>query len=91
MVKVILVWNQNRGDKHLSKMSGMDGATGWCIFNDLAVAARAAQRDAAVEKVFFVDLDVHQGEMSYIVLHVNMQSKDMLYKTTWCSDCSLAL
>lgn len=35
---------------------------GWCIFNDQAVAARAAQRDAAVGKVLFVDLDVHQGD-----------------------------
>lgn len=44
-------------------MSAMNGATGWCIFNDLAVAARAAKRDAGVEKVLFVDLDVHQGEI----------------------------
>jgi hypothetical protein len=35
---------------------------GWCIFNDQAVAARAAQRDAGVERVLFVDLDVHQGD-----------------------------
>ncbi|KAK9804399.1 hypothetical protein WJX72_010951 [[Myrmecia] bisecta] len=35
--------------------------SGWCIFNDLAVAARAAQRDAGIRKVVFVDLDVHQG------------------------------
>ncbi|EIE22454.1 Arginase/deacetylase [Coccomyxa subellipsoidea C-169] len=39
-----------------------DHGTGWCIFNDLACAARAAQRDAGVEKVLFVDLDVHQGD-----------------------------
>ena len=36
--------------------------SGWCIFNDLAVAARAAQRDAGVEKVLFIDLDVHHGD-----------------------------
>ncbi len=35
---------------------------GWCIFNDLAVAARAAQRDAGVGQVLFVDLDTHQGD-----------------------------
>ncbi|CAL8468568.1 g8108 [Coccomyxa elongata] len=39
-----------------------DHGSGWCIFNDLAVAARAAQRDAGVKKVLFVDLDVHQGD-----------------------------
>lgn len=33
---------------------------GWCIFNDQAVAARAAQRDAGIGQVLFVDLDVHQ-------------------------------
>jgi acetoin utilization deacetylase AcuC-like enzyme len=36
--------------------------SGWCIFNDLAVAARAAQRDAGVERVLFIDLDVHHGD-----------------------------
>jgi acetoin utilization deacetylase AcuC-like enzyme len=35
---------------------------GWCIFNDQAVAARAAQRDAGVGQVLFVDLDVHMGD-----------------------------
>lgn len=34
--------------------------SGWCIFNDLAVAARAAQRDAGVNQILMVDLDVHQ-------------------------------
>lgn len=37
---------------------------GWCIFNDLAVGARAAQRDAAVGQVLMLDLDVHQGDGS---------------------------
>jgi acetoin utilization deacetylase AcuC-like enzyme len=37
---------------------------GWCIFNDLAVAARAAQRDAGVQQVLMLDLDVHQGDGS---------------------------
>jgi acetoin utilization deacetylase AcuC-like enzyme len=36
--------------------------SGWCIFNDLAVAARAAQRDAGVGRVLFIDLDVHHGD-----------------------------
>ncbi len=34
---------------------------GWCIFNDQAVAARSVQRDMGVERILFVDLDVHQA------------------------------
>ena len=48
----------NGGTHHAHRARG----AGWCIFNDQAVAARAAQRDAGVEKVLFVDLDVHQGD-----------------------------
>lgn len=36
--------------------------SGFCIFNDLAVAARVMQREANVERVLIVDLDVHQGD-----------------------------
>jgi acetoin utilization deacetylase AcuC-like enzyme len=41
---------------------------GWCIFNDLAVAARAAQRDAGVTRVLLLDLDVHQVCVRHNVL-----------------------
>ena len=34
---------------------------GYCVFNDTAVAARVLQREGLVERVLFVDLDVHQG------------------------------
>lgn len=36
--------------------------SGFCVFNDLAVAARALQREGLVERVLVVDLDVHQGD-----------------------------
>lgn len=36
--------------------------SGYCIFNDLAVAARWAQRTRGVRQVLVVDLDVHQGD-----------------------------
>jgi acetoin utilization deacetylase AcuC-like enzyme len=39
-----------------------DHGSGWCIFNDQAVAAKACQRDAGIERCMFVDLDVHQGD-----------------------------
>lgn len=34
---------------------------GFCPFHDVAVAVRVLQRDAGIERVSIVDLDVHQG------------------------------
>lgn len=36
--------------------------SGFCIFNDLAIAARVLQKLGLVEKILIVDLDVHQGD-----------------------------
>ncbi|AFZ31698.1 Histone deacetylase [Gloeocapsa sp. PCC 7428] len=36
--------------------------SGFCIFNDLAIAARVLQQLQLVKKVLIVDLDVHQGD-----------------------------
>lgn len=36
--------------------------SGFCVFNDIAVAARWAQANAKVKRVAVVDLDVHQGD-----------------------------
>lgn len=36
--------------------------SGFCIFNDLAIAARVLQKLQLVQKVLIVDLDVHQGD-----------------------------
>ena len=38
--------------------------SGFCIFNDCAVAARVLLRRREVEKILIVDLDVHQGDGS---------------------------
>jgi acetoin utilization deacetylase AcuC-like enzyme len=39
-----------------------DYGSGYCIFNDLAIAARVMQREAGIRRVLIVDLDVHQGD-----------------------------
>ena len=38
-----------------------DSGEGFCVFNDIAVAARLAQREFQVTSVLVIDLDVHQG------------------------------
>jgi acetoin utilization deacetylase AcuC-like enzyme len=38
-----------------------DRGEGYCVFNDVAVAARTLQRDHLVSRVAVVDCDVHQG------------------------------
>lgn len=35
---------------------------GFCVFNDVAVAARVLQAEGSVRRVLVVDLDVHQGD-----------------------------
>jgi acetoin utilization deacetylase AcuC-like enzyme len=36
--------------------------SGFCIFNDLAIAARYVQKSNLAQKILIVDLDVHQGD-----------------------------
>ena len=36
--------------------------SGFCIFNDLAIASRVLQQVGLVKKILIVDLDVHQGD-----------------------------
>lgn len=38
-----------------------DRGEGFCVFNDVAVAARALQKEGRVRRVVILDLDVHQG------------------------------
>lgn len=41
--------------------------SGFCIFNDLAIAARVLQQLNLVHKVLIVDLDVHQGDGTALI------------------------
>lgn len=52
-----------------------DAGQGYCVFNDVAVAARVLQSDQPVANVLFIDLDVHQGNGTAFVT----QGDDSLY------------
>lgn len=39
-----------------------DGGAGFCVFNDVVVAARALLAEGAVRRVLVIDCDVHQGD-----------------------------
>ncbi len=45
-----------------------DFGSGFCIFNDLAIAARYARRSLGAERILIVDLDVHQGDGTASIL-----------------------
>src|SRR5690606_2252878 len=38
-----------------------DTAMGFCLFNNAAIAARAAQAEHGIERVLIIDWDVHHG------------------------------
>lgn len=46
------------GSHHARRSQG----AGFCVLNDVAVAARALQADGLVRRALVVDLDVHQGD-----------------------------
>lgn len=45
-----------------SHHAGPAGGAGYCVFNDVAVAARTLLDDGQVSRILIVDLDVHQGD-----------------------------
>lgn len=45
-----------------SHHAGPDGGAGYCVFNDVAVAARALLDEGRVARILVVDVDVHQGD-----------------------------
>lgn len=53
-----LACNAAGGSHH----AGPEGGAGFCVFNDVAVAAQALLDEGAVARVLVVDCDVHQGD-----------------------------
>lgn len=41
--------------------------SGFCIFNDLAIAARWLQKQGLAQRILIVDLDVHQGDGTALI------------------------
>ena len=48
-----------------------DHGSGFCIFNDCAVAAQVLLAEGAIERLMLVDLDVHQGDGSAAIFAGN--------------------
>ena len=45
-----------------SHHAGPEGGAGYCVLNDVAIAARALLDEGRVARVLVVDCDVHQGD-----------------------------
>lgn len=60
-----------------------DFGSGYCIFNDLAVAARSLASRGLVERVLIVDLDVHQGDGTASILR---DDADLVTFSMHCED-----
>ncbi|MGK7913716.1 MAG: histone deacetylase [Synechococcus sp.] len=41
--------------------------SGFCIFNDIAIASKVLQREQLAKRILIVDLDVHQGDGSAVI------------------------
>ncbi len=44
-----------------------DAGEGFCVYNDLAIAIRALQKDGLIKRACVVDLDVHQGNGTAVI------------------------
>jgi len=75
-----------------------DHGSGFCIFNDCAVAARVLLAEGAVERLMVLDLDVHQGDATAAifasdprVFTVSAHCASNFPLRKQCSDVDLAL
>jgi acetoin utilization protein AcuC len=51
-------WNPGGGLHH----AHADRASGFCIFNDVAIACRYLQRQYKLKRILYLDIDVHHGD-----------------------------
>lgn len=72
--------------------------SGFCIFNDLAIAARVLQSLGLVETILIVDLDVHQGDGTAFIFQADpsvftfsMHCEVNFPGTKQCSDLDVPL
>ncbi len=56
-----------------------DRAMGFCLFNNVAIAARVAQKEHGLERVLIVDFDVHHGNGTQDIF---IQDPSVLYFST---------
>ncbi len=49
--------------------AGRDRASGFCVFNDVAMAARHLIDDLGFERVFLLDIDAHHGDGTQEILY----------------------
>ena len=47
--------------------------SGFCIFNDLAIAAKVLQQEGLTQKILILDLDVHQGDATAVIFQDDPQ------------------
>ena len=55
--------------------------SGFCVFNDIAVAARWAQANTDLQRVAVIDLDVHQGDGT---AHIFQEDRSVLTLSLHC-------
>ena len=60
--KIALDWGYAANTAGGSHHALADTGAGYCVFNDLAIAAIRLVEEASVERVMIVDCDVHQGD-----------------------------
>ncbi len=51
-----------------SHHAGPDGGAGYCVLNDLAIAANRLVAEGAVARILILDLDVHQGDGTALIM-----------------------
>jgi acetoin utilization deacetylase AcuC-like enzyme len=89
-----LACNMAGGSHH----AGPQGGAGYCVFNDVAVAAAALLAEGRVARILVVDCDVHQGDGTAEifadeprVLTVSLHAANNFPARKACSDLDLAL